>query len=90
MSRLFVVILKCFKLLDMSYLPMQEVVIFTVFIGLAVPQMGASACCCSTILSENIGGSTTLADIAPDSISKAAISIHLFFISHGYYWLMII
>lgn len=25
MSRLFVVILKCFKLLDMSYLPMQEV-----------------------------------------------------------------
>lgn len=25
MSRLFVVILKCFKLLDMSYLPMQNV-----------------------------------------------------------------
>lgn len=24
MSRLFVVILKCFKLLDMSYLPMQK------------------------------------------------------------------
>ena len=24
MSRLFVVILKCFKLLDMSYLPMQN------------------------------------------------------------------
>lgn len=28
MSRLFVVILKCFKLLDMSYLPMQYVYIF--------------------------------------------------------------
>lgn len=25
MSRLFVVILKCFKLLDMSYLPMQHI-----------------------------------------------------------------
>ena len=28
MSRLFVVILKCFKLLDMSYLPMQEDVLW--------------------------------------------------------------
>lgn len=27
MSRLFVVILKCFKLLDMSYLPMQHIYI---------------------------------------------------------------
>lgn len=28
MSRLFAVILKCFKLLDMSYLPMQHVELF--------------------------------------------------------------
>ncbi len=27
MSRLFAVILKCFKLLDMSYLPMQNVIV---------------------------------------------------------------
>lgn len=58
---------------------------FTAFIGFASPHIGASACCCNTMLSENIGGNTTLAEIVPDNNSKAATNIHLFFISVNYF-----